>query len=243
VTVRPEGLPAEPVPQARFQMPVGATQILLVRHGESAALMPGEALPQRHGQADPPLAGIGRWEAEIVGQRLRTEPIAAIYCSPLTRAVQTAAPLAEALGLTPAVEPGLREIFLGAVDGLNLQVLAAGGDAAVRRALREQRWELLPGAEPQDSFAERVRGAIKGIADRHRDAVVVAFTHGGVIGQVIAEATAATPHAFIGADNASITRLVVTRSRWLVRGFNDTAHLHPRRGHLTSQIGAGLIDS
>jgi 2,3-bisphosphoglycerate-dependent phosphoglycerate mutase len=226
MTVRPEGASTEPVPQARFQMPVGATQILLVRHGESAAVVPGEALPQLGGQADPPLAAIGHREADLVGQRLRTEAIAAIYCSPLTRTVQTAAPLAEASGLTPTVEPGLREVFLGAVDGLNLQVLAAGGDAAVRGALRKQRWELLPGAEPQDSFAERVRGAINGIAARHRDAVVVAFTHGGVIGQIVAEATGATPHAFIGADNGSITYLVVTRSRWLVRGFNDTSHLH-----------------
>jgi probable phosphoglycerate mutase len=225
VTVPPEGPTGGPVAQARFQMPAGATQILLVRHGESAAVVPGEALPQLGGQADPPLASIGRREAEIVGRRLQAEPIAAIYCSPLTRAVETAEPLAEALGLTPTAEAGLREVYLGAVDGLNLQLLAAGGHAAVRGALRDQRWELLPGAEPQDSFAERVRGAINGIAARHHDAVVVAFTHGGVIGQIMAEATGATPHAFIGADNASITRLVVTRSRWLVRGFNDTSHL------------------
>jgi probable phosphoglycerate mutase len=226
VTVLPDGPASEPVPQVRFQMPAGATEILLVRHGESAAVTPGEALPQLGGQADPPLASIGRREAEIVGQRLRAEPIAAIYCSPLTRAVQTAAPLADALGLTPMLEPGLREVYLGAVDGLNLQVLAGAGDAAVRGALRAQRWELLPGAEPQDSFAERVRGAINGIAARHPDVVVVAFTHGGVIGQIMAEATGATPHAFIGADNASIARLVVMRGRWLVRGFNDTCHLH-----------------
>src|SRR5579863_9983161 len=98
-------------------MPPGATQILLVRHGESAAVTPGEPLPQLGGQADPPLAAIGHREADLVGLRLRTEPIAAIYCSPLTRAVQTAAPLADALGLTPMLEPGLREVFLGAVDG------------------------------------------------------------------------------------------------------------------------------
>ena len=54
------------------------------------------------------------------------------------------------------------------------------------------------------------------------------FAHGGVIGQVLAEATGSRPHAFIGADNGSITHLVVIRRRWIVRSFNDTGHLRDR---------------
>lgn len=51
------------------------------------------------------------------------------------------------------------------------------------------------------------------------------FTHGGVIGQVMALATGSRPLAFLGADNGSISRIVVTADRWIVRGFNDAAHL------------------
>ena len=123
------------------------------------------------------------------------------------------------------VEPDLREVFLGELDGLNLQLRLQDGDEMVRRALREERWELLPGAERQDVFAARVRAGITRIAERHRGHTVALFTHGGVIGQVLCEATGCRPHAFARSDNASVTHLVVTPRRWLVRGFNDAGHL------------------
>ncbi len=51
------------------------------------------------------------------------------------------------------------------------------------------------------------------------------FTHGGTIGELLAQATGSEPFAFTGADNASISVLVVTPPRWILRRFNDTAHL------------------
>ena len=53
------------------------------------------------------------------------------------------------------------------------------------------------------------------------------FTHGGVIAQVISDATGSRPFAFLGADNGSISHVVVDGARWIVRRFNDTAHLDP----------------
>jgi probable phosphoglycerate mutase len=46
-----------------------------------------------------------------------------------------------------------------------------------------------------------------------------------VIGQVLALASGSRPFAFVTADNGSISRIVVSGDRWIVRGFNDTAHL------------------
>jgi probable phosphoglycerate mutase len=212
----------EAIRQARFELPPGATQMLLVRHGESLGVTP---LPVRDGQADPPLDPVGVGEAELVGIRLGDEPITAIYTSPLQRTAETAAPLAARLGLEPYVEEDLREVFLGDVDGLNLRVLAAKGRDDVRRALREQSWELLPGAEPQAVFSARVRSVVGAIAARHVGEAIAVFTHGGVIGEVLAASTGSTLHAFIGADNASVTHIVVTPRRWIVRSFNDTSHL------------------
>jgi len=211
--------------QARFELPPDATQLLLVRHGESAGFVPSRPPPLLAGQADPPLDPVGEREAELVAVRLSGEPITSIYRSPLRRTAQTAAPLAQRLGLTAQVEANLREVYLGEVDGRNLRVLAADGREDVRQALREERWELLPGAESQADFAARVRVAIEGIAKRHPGEAVAVFTHGGVIGEVLAAATGSTPHSFTGADNASVTHLVVTRRRWIVRSFNDTGHL------------------
>jgi len=49
--------------------------------------------------------------------------------------------------------------------------------------------------------------------------------HGGVIGQIMARATGAPAFSFIGADNASISQVVAMPQPWVVRRFNDTAHL------------------
>jgi probable phosphoglycerate mutase len=57
----------------------------------------------------------------------------------------------------------------------------------------------------------------------------VVFTHGGVIGQALALATGSRPFAFNAADNASVSRVVVTADRWYVRTFNDSAHLDGAR--------------
>jgi probable phosphoglycerate mutase len=55
----------------------------------------------------------------------------------------------------------------------------------------------------------------------------VSVSHGGVIGQILAQATGSRPFAFNGADNASISHLVVLGDRWLLRRYNDTTHLGP----------------
>lgn len=202
-----------------------STHLLLIRHGASAVLPPDE-LPRRGIQADPPLSPVGEAEARHVAGRLKGEDIMTIYTSPLRRSVQTAAPLAAALGVTPVVEEDLREVFLGDVDGLDLRLLVAEGNQDVRAALREQRWERIPGAETQQEFAARTKSVIERLAERHAGSAVAVFTHGGFIGQVLAEASgAAALHAFINADNASITQLAVTRRRWTVRRFNDVGHL------------------
>ena len=54
---------------------------------------------------------------------------------------------------------------------------------------------------------------------------VVAFSHGAAIGEILAQATSSAPFAFLGADNASISKIVVHEDRWVLRGYNDTAHL------------------
>jgi len=89
----------------------------------------------------------------------------------------------------------------------------------------EGRWDVIPGAEPADAFRARVRDAIVDIATRHADQCVVVVSHGGVMGEILAMATGGRPFAFNGSDNASISHLVVWGDRWILRRFNDTAHL------------------
>lgn len=211
--------------QHRFQRPPGATEIILVRHGESAPEVPGQPAPQVDGHGDPALAPGGWRQAELVGARLAGEPIQAIYVSTLRRTAETAEPLARKLGLAPVVEPDLREVHLGDWEGTFRQRVAEGGPV-VARLFGEGRWDVIPGAEPGPVFAARTSAALQRIASAHPDQVVAAVCHGGVIGQLVATASrGGSAFAFSGADNGSISRLVVAGDRWIIRGFNDTAHL------------------
>jgi probable phosphoglycerate mutase len=214
--------------QFRFQAPPGACELLLIRHGESEPAVDGAPFPLVEGQGDPALAPEGRDQAERVCKRLAHEHVDAVYVTTLRRTVETAAPLARRLGVTPTVEPDLREAHLGEWEGGVFRKRVAEGDPIALRLLEEQRWDVIPGAEPMDAFAARVRGAIERIARAHVDRRVAVFTHGGVIGQVLCEATGSQRFAFTGADNASISHVVVTPEGWIVRRYNDAVHLDPR---------------
>jgi len=217
---------AEGFRQHRFVAAPGATRILLVRHGESAPAHPDRPFPLAGGHGDPPLHPDGHVQAEAVGRRLAaTEAVAAIYVTTLQRTHQTAAPLAKLTGLTPIVEPDLREVHLGDWEGGEFRVRAAAGDPAFVEMMTRQRWDAIPGAEPLDAFDARLQAAIDRIAGSHPDETVVAVVHGGVIGQLLASAVGLEGFAFVGADNASISELVVHGDRRILRRFNDVAHL------------------
>jgi 2,3-bisphosphoglycerate-dependent phosphoglycerate mutase len=213
--------------QHRYTAPPGATEILLVRHGESAPADPDAPFPLVDGHGDPPLDPVGIEQAERLADRLAGEHIDAIYVSTLCRTVQTAGPLAQRLRIPPRVEADLREVFLGEWEGGLFRVKAAERDPAFVRAMEEERWDPIPGGENQDAFAARVAAAIGRIHAAHPDQRVVAVTHGGVIGQILATATRSRPFAFVGPDNASISHVVVAGEQVVLRRFNDTAHLHP----------------
>jgi probable phosphoglycerate mutase len=220
--------PAEAkVAEYRFKVPPDATEIFIVRHGASADAVPGEPYPFLGKWSDPDLSPAGREQAERIAERLVHEPIAAIYVSSLKRTQQSAAPLAEKLGIEPVIEPELREAHMGEWEGYIWRQRIEERDPLALRMIDEQRWDILPGAEDAVGCAARVRTALAQIADRHKGETVAIFTHGGVIGQAIGDAVGSQPFPFNATDNAAIAQLVRMPTRWKVRRFNDTTHLHP----------------
>jgi probable phosphoglycerate mutase len=218
--------------QRPFALPPGATEIVLVRHGASAAAVPGSRFPMVDGRGDPPLDGAGHVQAEAVAERLAGEDLDGLFVTTLQRTAQTAAPLAEATGLEPVVVPDLAEVCLGEWDGGEYRIRAHEGDPLVRRIFEEERWDLIPGAESPESLEQRVRSGIEHIvAAVGPDAVAAAVVHGGIIGETCRQATRSRPFAFIHADNGSLTRLVVfPGGHWMLRSFNDISHLPVRTG-------------
>lgn len=212
--------------QIRFVAPPGACRILLVRHGESTPFVEGSPFDLVDGHADPPLFSVGEAQAERVADRLAGQPVAAIYVTTLQRTRQTAAPLAARLGLVPVVEPDLREIHLGEWENGGLRKATRAGHPTVARIFAERTWDVVPGAEPGAEVDARVRRAITRLAQAHPDELVVAVVHGGIIGNVLGQAAGAHRIAFAGADNGSISEIVAPpEGDWIVRRYNDTAHL------------------
>ena len=214
----------EEIRQLKFVAPPGACRLLLLRHGETTPVRDGVAVALLEGQSNPDLDPVGVDEARRAAERLAAQDIAAIYVTPLARTHQTAAPLADRLGLRPVVEPRLIEVHLGEWEGGQYRRRVAAEDPIAARVLAEQRWDVIPGAERMDRFAARVREGIEAVAAAHPDQTVVVVSHGGTIGQALAEATGSRALAF-GPDNGSISELVVSGREWALRRFNDTAHL------------------
>lgn len=211
--------------QHRYQRPPGATDILLVRHGESRPAVVGDLFPLLDGHGDPELATSGREQAVRLGDRLRHLSINAVYVTKLRRTQETAIPLCEHLGIEPIVDPNLHEVNLGEWEGGIFRIKEAENDPLLVRLLQEQRWDVIPGAESYDRLHERIFRGLHNIAIHHPDQLVVAVVHGGVIGHIISHATGAQPFAFNGADNASISHIVIHNGLITVRRFNDTSHL------------------
>jgi probable phosphoglycerate mutase len=220
--------------QSRFVRPPGACEVILVRHGESQPADPDDPFPLVDGQGNPPLhEPDGVEQARLACERLLDsgEEFAAVYVTTLQRTRQTAQVLVDRLGVEPVVEPDLREVHLGEWEGGLFRKKVAEGDPIAEQMYLEQRWDVIPGAESSEAFAGRVRRALDGIARTHPDQTVAVFTHGGVIGQVMAEASGARGFAFTGSDNCGITHVVIANDRWIVRTWNDTSHLSPRFTH------------
>jgi len=158
------------------------TTILLVRHGETPTtgkVLPGRA-PGLH------LADVGRAQAVVVAERLAGIEVAALYCSPLERTVETAAPIAEAFGLEAILEPGLLECDFGEWTGADLSELNAKPEwATIQRAPSTFRF---PGGESFPEMQFRIVSAIERIRTTHEGETVVCVSHADPIKAAVAYA-------------------------------------------------------
>lgn len=136
--------------------------VLLIRHGENdyvkkrklAGRLPGVHLNQK-----------GQAQAQAVAAWLKGAPIKAVYTSPMERALETAQPIAAALGLEPIIRPGLLETDIGEWTGLSLA-----------KARRQKLWKVVQGAPSLlrfpggESFAEtqhRIILELEGLCRQH----------------------------------------------------------------------------
>lgn len=203
------------------------TRVILVRHGETTA----NHEQRWYGALDAPLTERGRLQVQATGERFRRrreqEPVDAIYVSPLPRARSTAAAIAEALGMEPIVEEGLREFSIGDWEGRTFHDLMEN----------EQLWQRWaqdptfapPNGESPASFGKRAIETVQSLAERHPGQRIVLVTHGGVISCVLDAWVGDRSGDWIRWDphNCAVSELVWDGERWRAESINDVSHLPP----------------
>ena len=153
-------------------------RLIVIRHGET-----DWNVQQRfQGHVDPPLNGHGCSQARRLGERLAMEQVDQLVCSDLLRTRQTAAPLAEAWGLTPQPLNTWREQHFGELEGLEVAFVQKTRPELWATWLQQQGDFALPGGgESMRQFHQRVMGALDDLVQRFAGQTVAVVTHGGVL--------------------------------------------------------------
>jgi probable phosphomutase (TIGR03848 family) len=126
----------------------------------------------------------GRIQAEALAKRLANLPLAAIYSSPLERALETAQPLAAQHGLQTQVREGLSEVDCGEWAGRDLEDLRNESLWPVIRVYPSA--ARFPGGESLREARDRVVAVLDGIRDAHQGQVVAIVSHGDSIRLAVA---------------------------------------------------------
>ena len=201
-----------------------ATQIIAVRHGETA----WNVETRIQGQLDIALNETGRWQAQRLARALAArEPIATIYSSDLLRAWDTAISIADATRLTLHTHEGLRERGFGIFQGKTYaQIEATWPDDAVRWRKREPAWAP-PEGESLLDFRQRILDTVQALAAQHLGERILVVAHGGVMDVLYRAATGLdlqAPRTWT-LGNAAINRLLWTPDGFTLVGWADTSHL------------------
>jgi len=209
-------------------------KLLLIRHGQSRGNHEGRL----QGRKEFPLTNLGTRQAEALASRLAGTEVAAVYASPIRRALETALPISRRAGLEVILDERVQEYDFGeALSGLTWREIRERKPEMVEALLNnDSEFPRYPGEEGRGAFRERVCTALAEIAGRHQDAEAVAVvTHAGPIVVYVMETLGrkySRPVPFL-IENASITTIEINRSPAnplmpdaVVTGLNDTCHLN-----------------
>ncbi|WP_460865357.1 histidine phosphatase family protein [Rhodococcus aerolatus] len=164
-------------------------RLLLVRHGESTANV-AHRLETRPPGA--PLTERGQAQARALVEVLAGHAVTAVHASVATRAQQTAAPLAAALGLGVAVEEGTHETDAGELEGRADEAAHERFTEVYARWLAGERGARVPGGESAAEILARYLPVVERLRPAGPGDVVL-VSHGAVVRLVAAALTGVDP--------------------------------------------------
>jgi broad specificity phosphatase PhoE len=197
--------------------------LYLVRHGETD----WNHLGRIQGRIDTPLNSRGLAQAQRLAARLAEERIECIYTSPLVRARTTAEIIGSQVNQLPISDERLIERDPGKVEGLTLSEIEVEFPAVFRAWRQDSHSLLLPGAENQQAFCERVSAFLESMQVKHPREHLVVVTHGGTLAMFFAvilglDINKRFPFRF---DNTSLSRVDFSGPRPRIDSLNDSCHL------------------
>ena len=200
------------------------TEIIIIRHGETEWNKTGRF----QGHSDVPLSAEGRAQAAALGKNLVVDHVDAIYASDLTRAMETAAPLAQRFGLEVISAPLLRELNFGSWEGRNFNDVNAENPDAMKTFYNDPERVNIPDSEPFPEFQRRVAGRVREIVAQERGKRIVIVSHGASIRILFADILSMPIRSIW---HVSQLNTAVNKIRFEDDGFavvtlmNDTSHL------------------
>lgn len=192
-------------------------ELIVIRHA-----LPLRIISQDGSPADPPLSEAGRRQAERLATWLAHERIDALYASPMRRALETAEPLAQALGLEIARDVGLVEVDHRA----DVYVPMEERKAENREAwLAVVRGGLYAGIDV-DAFRRGVVATFEALIAAHPGRRVAVVCHSGVINAWAAHVLGIAAPIFFDPGYTSVQRFLAASSgERMVASLNELAHL------------------
>lgn len=191
-------------------------QLLLIRHALPLRSEPGEG-------SDPHLSDEGVQQAMRLPEALTRFPISRLVSSPQRRSIQTAEPVADALGLTIDVDERLAEYDRDLAHYVPIEQIAEEFPEELARLASGH----LPSTVDEAAFLARINAGIGDIvaAGGHEDTVAV-FSHGGVINGLLYSILRTEKILSFNVDYAGVTRLLSSRDGNLyVASVNGTEHV------------------
>lgn len=194
----------------------GPLRLVLARHGQTDANVRREldSLPP-----GAPLNELGLAQAAALAQRLAGDPVSAVHASRATRAQQTAAPLAAALGLPVGIVDGVQEVFVGELEGRCDHEAREQFDQVYQAWWQGELDAHLPGGESARELRARYVPAVEQITAGATGTVVL-VSHGAAIRLAAAALlgdTAETKYV----PNTGLVVLTQGPESWLLEHWDD----------------------
>lgn len=197
--------------------------IYLLRHGQTA----WNKDRIFRGRYDIPLDSHGLAQADCVRQALEKVRLAKIYSSGLSRAVQTAEPVAAGRGLAVAQVPELLDIDYGQWTGKSQKEIEKLYPELNRQWLGSPEKVRFPGGEDLADVRKRAFGQLVELANDTNEGQILIVSHRVVLKVLICAALDMPLSRFwqVQLDTASLSVLIFEKDIFTVRLINDTCHL------------------